>query len=145
MSIIAQSVRATLFIALLPLAAACGGGGGECTPGTKGCACTASGACGQGLTCQAGKCVEGVAPGTGGSTTPATSAPKGSGGARGTGGVTGAGGTTSAGGATGTGGAIAVDGGATRGRTPVRTPPSAMSRPRPMRPRSTPRLPRRHR
>jgi hypothetical protein len=112
MSIIAQSVKAVLFVALLSLAAACSGGGGECTPGSKGCACTAKGACEQGLTCQANKCVEGVAPGTGGATTPATTTPRGTGGAKGTGGATGAGGATSVGGATGAGGATQADAGA---------------------------------
>ena len=97
MSIVAKPVQASLSIALLTLAAACSGGGGECTPGTKDCVCAPSGACGQGLTCQANKCVAG---GAGGATTPATSGAKGTGGAKGSGGAMGVGGATGAGGAT---------------------------------------------
>ncbi len=105
MSTVARFVRAGFVFVLLCLGAGCSGGGGDCTPGAKGCVCTTKDACAVGLTCQANKCVEGVVPGTGGTTTPATTTPRGTGGAVGTGGVAGAGGAAS------TGGTIAVDAG----------------------------------
>jgi hypothetical protein len=94
MPMASRFVGTVLVVVLVCLGAGCAPGGNACTPGTIGCPCTPSGACGLELVCQANKCVRSPTPGSGGSTAPATSSVVATGGAQGVGGATATGGST---------------------------------------------------